>query len=149
MTQKHKNSSKWAKRILRRGLDIQDEGTRAAISEQLHQHALLTRKMNSMKENTSSDDSSDEEDDIDISDISDQGRAPKLLEKAKEKTLEVIEEEDEVPKSGVLSLPFMVFLIVILNNACTCSPLVLFMSIRKGIRVRKEHTTLCFLFGQV
>ncbi|KAG5567738.1 hypothetical protein RHGRI_003058 [Rhododendron griersonianum] len=108
MTQKHKNSSKWAKRILRRGLDIQDEGTRAAISEQLHQHALLTRKMNSMKENTSSDDSSDEEDDIDISDISDQGRAPKLLEKAKEKTLEVIEEEDEVPKSGVLSLPFMV-----------------------------------------
>lgn len=122
MTQKHKNSSKWAKRILRRGLDIQDEGTRAAISEQLHQHALLTRKMNSMKENTSSDDSSDEEDDIDISDISDQGRAPKLLEKAKEKTLEVIEEEDEVPKSGVLSLPFMVFLIVILNNACTCSP---------------------------
>lgn len=108
MTQKHKNSSKWAKRILRRGLDIQDEGTRAAISEQLHQHALLTRKMNSMKENTSSDDSSDEEDDIDISDISDQGRAPKLLEKAKEKTLEIIEEEDEVPKSGVLSLPFMV-----------------------------------------
>ncbi|KAI8574762.1 hypothetical protein RHMOL_Rhmol01G0378900 [Rhododendron molle] len=108
MTQKHKNNSKWAKRILRRGLDIQDEGTRAAISEQLHQHALLTRKMNSMTENTSSDDSSDEEDDIDISDISDQGRAPKLLEKAKEKTLEVIEEEDEVPKSGVLSLPFMV-----------------------------------------
>ncbi|XP_058202992.1 uncharacterized protein C57A7.06 [Rhododendron vialii] len=108
MTQKHKNSSKWAKRILRRGLDIQDEGTRAAISEQLHQHALLTRKMNSMKESTSSDDSSDEDDDIDISDISDEGHAPKLLEKAKEKTLEVIEEEDEVPKSGVLSLPFMV-----------------------------------------
>jgi U3 small nucleolar RNA-associated protein 14 len=108
MTQKHRNSSKWAKRILKRGLDIQDEGTRAAISDQLNQHALLTRKMNSMKESTSSDDSSDEEDDIDISDISDQDRAPKLLEKAKEKTLKVIEEDDEVPKSGVLSLPFMV-----------------------------------------
>lgn len=149
MTQKHKNSSKWAKRILRRGLEIQDEGTRAAISEQLHQHALLTRKMNSMNESTSSDDSSDEEDDIDISDISDQGRAPMLLEKAKEKTLEVIEEEDEAPKSGVLSLPFMVFPIVVLNNACTCSPFVLFISIRKGIRVRKEHMTSCFLFGQL
>ncbi|CAL5437272.1 unnamed protein product [Camellia sinensis] len=111
MTLKHKNSSKWAKRILERGLSVQDEGTRAAISEQLHQHALLTRKMNSMKDSSDDDDgddSSDEDDGDDILDTSDQDRASKLLEKAKEKTLKVIEEEDEVPKSGVLSLPFMV-----------------------------------------
>ncbi|KAL6978382.1 hypothetical protein U1Q18_020050 [Sarracenia purpurea var. burkii] len=107
MTLKHKNSSKWAKRILKRGLDVQDEGTRAAISEQLHQHALLTRKMNSMNDNSSSDGSGDEDDDDDILDISDGDHDLKLLEKAKEKTLELIEEEDEVPKSGVLSLPFM------------------------------------------
>uniref|UniRef100_A0A5B7CB94 U3 small nucleolar RNA-associated protein 14 n=1 Tax=Davidia involucrata TaxID=16924 RepID=A0A5B7CB94_DAVIN len=108
MTLKHKNSSKWAKRILKRGLTVQDEGTRTAISEQLNQHALLTRKMNSMKDNTSSDESSDEDDRDEISAGSDQDVASKLLERAKEKTLEVIEEDDEMPKSGVLSLPFMV-----------------------------------------
>ncbi|KAL2538946.1 U3 ribonucleoprotein (Utp) family protein [Forsythia ovata] len=108
MTLKHKNSSKWAKRILKRGLDVQDEGTRAAISEQLNQHATLTRKMRSMKESSSSDDSSDEDDIDEISAGSDQDIASKLFMKAKEKTLEVLEGDDEVPKSGVLSLPFMV-----------------------------------------
>ncbi|XP_058083657.1 uncharacterized protein C57A7.06 [Magnolia sinica] len=105
MTLKHKNSSKWAKRILKRGLKAQDEGTRAAISEQLHQHSLLTRKVNSMKDNSSSDDSSDEDEDDESSD----NEVPsKLLTRAKEKTLKVMEEEDEMPKTGVLSLPFMV-----------------------------------------
>lgn len=108
MTLKHKNSSKWAKRILKRGLDVQDEGTRAAISEQLHQHASLTRKMKSMKDSSSSDESSDEDDFEEISSGSDQDIASKLFMKAKEKTLEVLEGDEEVPKSGVLSLPFMV-----------------------------------------
>lgn len=108
MTLKHKNSSKWAKRIKKRGVNVQDEGTRAAIKEQLHQHALLTRKMNSMKEgsSSSSDEGSDYDDNVD--DSSDQGEASQLFEKAKEKTLQVIGEEDEEPNSGVLSLPFMV-----------------------------------------
>lgn len=108
MTLKHKNSSKWAKRIKKRGVNVQDEGTRAAIKEQLHQHALLTRKMNSMKEGSSS--SSDEGSDYDdkVDDSSDQGEASQLFEKAMEKTLQVIGEEDEEPNSGVLCLPFMV-----------------------------------------
>lgn len=106
MTLKHKNSSKWAKRILQRGLTTQDEGTRAAISEQLHQHALLTRKMNSMKDSSSSEESSDEDDD-ENSVGSDQDKESNLLAKAKEKTLKVFEEDDEVPNTGVLSLPFM------------------------------------------
>lgn len=108
MTLKHKNTSKWATRILQRGLQVQDEGTRAAISEQLHQHALLTRKMNSMKDNSSSSDGSSDEDDIDEdSAVPDQGRTSKLLEKAKEKTLKILDEEDEIPKTGLFSLPFM------------------------------------------
>lgn len=110
MTLRHKGSSKWTKRIKERGIDVQDEGTRTAIAEQQHLHALLTRKMNSMKDgsSSSSDDSSDE-DDVDIySAGSDQARASKLLEKAKEKTLNLLDEDDEVPNSGVLSLPFMV-----------------------------------------
>ncbi|XP_078435662.1 U3 ribonucleoprotein (Utp) family protein [Wolffia australiana] len=107
MTLKHKNSSKWAKRILKRGLNAQDDGTKAALTEQLHQHSLLTRKIESMKDGSSSDDSSDEDDD-ELSDTSLTGGTSKLLDKAKEKTLKVMEEEDEIPKSGLLSLPFMV-----------------------------------------
>ncbi|KAJ6404185.1 hypothetical protein OIU84_012382 [Salix udensis] len=106
MTLRHKNQSKWAQRIVKRGIDTQDEGTRAAMAEQLHQHALLTRKMNSMKDSSSSDDSSDEED-SENSDGSDEDKAPKLLAKAREKTRRVLEEDDGVPDSGVLSLPFM------------------------------------------
>ncbi|KAI4341678.1 hypothetical protein MLD38_026372 [Melastoma candidum] len=105
LTLKHKNSSKWAKRILKRGLNTQDEGTRVAIAEQLNQHALLTRKMNSMRNNSSSDASTDEDDDL--SGLSDNEVASNLLEKAKEKTLKVLDEEEQVADSGVLSLPFM------------------------------------------
>ncbi|CAN4121664.1 unnamed protein product [Withania somnifera] len=108
LTLKHKNSSKWAKRILKRGLDVQDEGTRAAIAEQLNQHALLSRKANNMKESSSSEESSDEDDLDETSDGSDQDAAVKLLKKAKDKTTQVLEGEEELPASGVLSLPFMV-----------------------------------------
>ncbi|XP_050235654.1 uncharacterized protein C57A7.06 isoform X2 [Mercurialis annua] len=105
MTLKYKNQSKWAKRILRRGLDVQDDGTREAIAEQLRRHALLTRKMKSMND-SSSDDSSGEDDENYAG--SDHDEQLKILTKGKEKTLKVLEENDEVPNSGVLSLPFMV-----------------------------------------
>nr|XP_004246740.1 U3 small nucleolar RNA-associated protein 14 homolog A [Solanum lycopersicum] len=108
LTLKHKNSSKWAKRILKRGLDVQDDGTRAAIAEQLNQHALLSRKANNMNESSSSEESSDEDDLDEASDGSDQDAAVKLLKKAKEKTAAVLEGDEELPASGVLSLPFMV-----------------------------------------
>ncbi|OIV95377.1 hypothetical protein TanjilG_14531 [Lupinus angustifolius] len=105
MTLRHKNQNRWAKRILQRGLSSQDEGTRAAIAEQLQRHAALSRKMHSMKDSSSSSDDTSDEDEN--SDGSDQDRVSKLLGKAKEKTMRVLEEEDEVPKSGLLSLPFM------------------------------------------
>ncbi|KAI3697887.1 hypothetical protein L6452_30987 [Arctium lappa] len=41
LTLKHKNTSKWAKHIKKCGFDVQDDGTRVAISEQLQQHALF------------------------------------------------------------------------------------------------------------
>ncbi|XP_062215639.1 uncharacterized protein C57A7.06 [Phragmites australis] len=101
MTLKHKNTSKWAKRILKRGLSVQDEGTRAAITAQLQQNTLLTRKMNSMKDDSSSsEESSDDDEDGNESEA-------KLLNKGKAKILKVLEEDDEIPKSGVFSLPFM------------------------------------------
>ncbi|KAL3845670.1 hypothetical protein ACJIZ3_003073 [Penstemon smallii] len=107
MTLKHKNSSKWAKRILERGLKAQDEGTREAFGEQLNQHAALTRKMNSVKESSSSDESSDDYDSDDTLASSDEDNKSKLLMKAKEKTLKLLEGDEELPK-GVLTLPFMV-----------------------------------------
>ncbi|KAG9457289.1 hypothetical protein H6P81_001797 [Aristolochia fimbriata] len=111
MTLKHKNSSKWAKRILKRGMDKQDEATRAAIAEQLHLNTSLTRKMRSMNDGSGSDGSSDPDDDDDDDEDfsgSDGERTSNIINRAKEKTQQVIEEEDEIPKSGVLSLPFMV-----------------------------------------
>lgn len=108
LTLKHKNTSKWAKRIKKRGFDVQDDGTRAAISEQLQQHALLTRKRDSMHDDSSSSDDSTEEDDDDISGDEDDASKLKLLEIGKKRTLEVLDEDDAMPKSGVLSLPFMV-----------------------------------------
>ena len=109
MTLRHKNKNRWARRILDRGLNAQDEGTRAAIAEQLQRHAQLTRKMHSMKDDSSSSDDISDEDDVDEnSGGSDQDKTSKLLVKAKDKTIKVIEEEDEAPTSGLLSLPFMV-----------------------------------------
>lgn len=109
MTLKHKNTSKWAKRIKKRGLDAQDDGTRAAISEQLQQHALLTRNRNSMHDDDdSSDVSMDDDDDDDVISGDDEASKLKFLEKGKKRTLELLEEDDDAPKSGLLSLPFMV-----------------------------------------
>jgi U3 small nucleolar RNA-associated protein 14 len=101
MTLKHKNTSQWAKRILKRGLSVQDEGTRAAIAAQLQQNTLLTRKMNSMKDDSSSEESSDDDDDESDSEA-------KILNRGKEKILKALEEDNEIPNSGVFSLPFMV-----------------------------------------
>ncbi|VFQ78061.1 unnamed protein product [Cuscuta campestris] len=108
MTLKHKNKSKWAKRIIKRGLSVQDEGTRAAVTEQLNQHAVLTRKMNSMNEGSSTSDDSSDEDDIDDISGSDGDIESKVLNKAKEKTLKALEEDEDLPTTGLLSLPFMV-----------------------------------------
>ncbi|VYS61602.1 unnamed protein product [Arabidopsis thaliana] len=103
MTLKHKNTGKWAKRMLSRGLTERYDGTRAAISEQLQINATLSRKMNSTNDGSSSDESDDEEE---LSCGSDQDTPSKLIAKAREKTLKTME-DDDVPNSGLLSLPFM------------------------------------------
>ncbi|CAA7033705.1 unnamed protein product [Microthlaspi erraticum] len=103
MTLKHKNTGKWAKRMISRGLNVKYDGTRAAISEQLQINEDLSRKRNSMNDGSSSDESDDEDE---LNDGSDEDTPSKLLAKAKENTLKVVE-DDEVPNSGLLSLPFM------------------------------------------
>ncbi|CAH8350367.1 unnamed protein product [Eruca vesicaria subsp. sativa] len=103
MTLKHKNTGKWAKRMISRGLNVKYDGTKAAIAEQLQMNASLSRKMNSMRDGSSSDESEDEEE---LNDGSDEDTPSRLIAKAKEKTLKALE-DDEVPNSGLMSLPFM------------------------------------------
>lgn len=104
MTLKHKNTGKWAIRMISRGLNVKYDGTRAAISEQLQINEDLSRKRNSMNDGSSSDESDDEDE---LNDGSDQDTPSKLIAQAKENTLKIVE-DDEVPNSGLLSLPFMV-----------------------------------------
>lgn len=110
MTLKHKNTGPWAKRMLRHGLNKKYDGTQAAISEQLQVNDTLSRKMNSTKDESSSDESEAE-----LNDGSDQDTC-KLIAEAKEKTLKAVE-DDEVPISGLMSLPFMVILTLFSKNA--------------------------------
>jgi U3 small nucleolar RNA-associated protein 14 len=108
MTLRHKHKSPWLQRKMQRGLDKQDEGTRAAVTEHFQRHEELTRKRKTM-DSSSSDDSTYEEDNENTAD-SDLDKANNILRKAKQKTLEVLEEDDKMPKSGLLSLPFMVII---------------------------------------
>lgn len=107
MTLRHKNN-KWFQHIKHRGLDKQDEGTLAAVKELGQIRSELTRKQHSMyNSSSSSEDTSDDDDDENTVD-SDLDKANKLLIKAKQKTMKVLEEDEEIPQSGLLSLPFMV-----------------------------------------
>ncbi|RID75567.1 hypothetical protein BRARA_B02606 [Brassica rapa] len=103
MTLKHRNTGKWAKRMISRGLNVKYDGPKAAIAEQLQMNANLSRKMNSMRDGSSSDESDDEEE---LNDGADEDTPSRLIAKAKEKTLKALE-DDEVPNAGLMSLPFM------------------------------------------
>ena len=121
MTLKHKNTGKWAKRMLSRGLNVKYDGTKAGIAEQLQMNANLSRKMNSMRDGSSSDERDDEEE---LRDGSDEDTPSRLIAKAKEKTLKALE-DDELPNAVLMSLPFMVifafcFLITILVFFILC-----------------------------
>ena len=45
LTQKHRNTSKWAKHALRRGAHLLDGSTKAAVNEQLRLGAELKQKV--------------------------------------------------------------------------------------------------------
>ena len=42
---KHKNTSKWARRALKRGINVMDQGTKDAIAEQLRLGQELRQKV--------------------------------------------------------------------------------------------------------
>lgn len=114
MTLKHKNSSRWARRILKRGLNAsENDGTRDAIAEQLRTHAALTRKIQSANLSDSDEASTDSEEEAEdaVSGLILEGNGKsKVLAKAKVATLKALEEGEgeDLPTSGLFSLPFMV-----------------------------------------
>lgn len=59
MTQRHSTKTRWAKRIMRRGLNIQDEETREALNEQLRQGQELKKKIEKIDAKDGSDSDTD------------------------------------------------------------------------------------------
>ncbi|GBG74923.1 hypothetical protein CBR_g19437 [Chara braunii] len=123
---KHKNTSKWARRIIKRGLHAHnDDGTRDAIAEQLRMHQMLTRKIASSRKD---EDSSDLEDSSDATSSEEEGgggggteggeagaaaassRARiKAAAKGRAMLLKDLEEGklEDAPSTGLFALPFM------------------------------------------
>eukprot|EP00887_Chlorella_sp_A99_P001155 scaffold14.g1155.t1 len=125
LTLKHKNTSRWVRRALKRGSTILDEGTKAAVAEQLRLGQELRQRVNSLKPARGSDDSDDggstSASDEDVSDAEGEGvggsfagdKAGRgLSTRAKAAALELLQaggggEEGELPSKGLFSLPFM------------------------------------------
>jgi len=97
MSLRHKNTSKWAKRVLRRGKNV-DTDTRRALSAQVQQGLDLRNKMNATMDRLNAD-SSDEEGG---GSMLDQARA--ILAETEKDQQEADNLED---KKGLFSLAFM------------------------------------------
>jgi U3 small nucleolar RNA-associated protein 14 len=91
MSLKHRNTSKWAKRVLRRGANV-DADTRKALSEQVRIGDELKKKM---KGNYSDDDDNDDEDDSN------------LLDQARAILTDMEQNHDEQANKGLFKLDFM------------------------------------------
>ncbi|ORX49310.1 small-subunit processome [Piromyces finnis] len=99
VTLRHKNTGKWARRMLQRGNDVNEE-TRQAIIDQLNQHENLKRKIQDADEDSDGFNSNDESYDDNVDTI-------------KERTLQQLNqmEEDidneEKPQKGIFAMKFM------------------------------------------
>ncbi|KAL6752320.1 small-subunit processome [Haematococcus lacustris] len=110
LTLKHRNTSRWARRALKRGATILDPGTKAAVAEQLQLGEALKRKIEGQA-------GSDEEDSGSSSSGEDEGEARGQAggskgSKARAAALEVLQGSDpahpaQPATKGLLSLPFM------------------------------------------
>lgn len=60
LTLKHRNTSQWARRALKRGIQVMDEGTKEAIAEQLRLGQELRKKIEGRGSGSEGGDSGDE-----------------------------------------------------------------------------------------
>jgi len=89
MSLKHRNTSKWAKRVLRRGANV-DKDTRKALSEQVRIGDELKKKMQGH-----------------FSDSEDEDGDGNLLEQARTLLTETEKNDDDEKKKGLFELAFM------------------------------------------
>ena len=105
LTLKHKNTSQFIRRAIKRGARHPDEGTREAIAEQLRIGEEIRRKVHAFRDNVGSG-SSDSSDDDSSDDERRDERLSRKLESAARDVLEGDEPDTENEK-GLMSLPFM------------------------------------------
>ncbi|KAK9806336.1 hypothetical protein WJX72_010623 [[Myrmecia] bisecta] len=118
LTLKHKNTSKWARRALKRGIDVMDEGTKAAVTEQLRLGEELRRKVDKADDGSESDSESDGG--TSASEGEGEGKEPAgyaaakkgrgMSAKAKAAALDLLQGGDAeapAPTKGLFALPFM------------------------------------------
>jgi len=107
LTLKHKNTSRFIRRAIKRGSKHPDEGTREAIAEQLRLGEEIRRKVHAFRGEGASD--SDDGSDEDSSD--DERRDERVSRKLESAARDVLDGEDggDGPgaEKGLLSLPFM------------------------------------------
>ncbi|MEW5305610.1 MAG: hypothetical protein WDW36_008141 [Sanguina aurantia] len=129
LTLKHRNTSKWARRALKRGVTVMDEGTKAALAEQVALGRTLRRKMeggagdetSSSGGSSSTDSSGGGDDDDSGNDMDGGGReggggrtaaARPSSSKARAAAMQILAgsgaaEGDGGPAKGLMALPFM------------------------------------------
>uniref|UniRef100_A0AAV1U6N2 U3 small nucleolar RNA-associated protein 14 n=1 Tax=Peronospora matthiolae TaxID=2874970 RepID=A0AAV1U6N2_9STRA len=107
LTLKHRNTSKWVKHQLRRGIQA-DDATRSAIADQLRRGEELRRKMNTVDD--------DDEDELDVDDDEgddDEGDAASRLQKRLERQANALvmeidaDTEEAGKKRGLQGMKFM------------------------------------------
>ncbi|ORX76369.1 small-subunit processome [Anaeromyces robustus] len=99
VTLRHKNTGKWARRMLQRGNDANEE-TRQAIIDQLNQHENLKRKIQDAGDDSDEFDSNDEAYDDNVDSIKE--KAMNQLDK-----MEDAIDNEEKPQKGIFAMKFM------------------------------------------
>lgn len=123
LTLKHKNTSRWARRALKRGTDLVDDGTKAAIAEQLRLGQELRKRIDRIQPGGDDSDASTSASEDEVSDG--EGTTPAeskggrvMTSKAKTAALDLLEgaaspvlgntgAAGEAPTKGLFALPFM------------------------------------------
>ncbi|KAF5840649.1 Utp14 protein-domain-containing protein [Dunaliella salina] len=117
LTLKHRNTSRWARRALKRGATLHDPGTKAAIADQIQIGQALKRKIEGGRD---SDSEGSTEASTSASEDDEQkggGNKPKpqTMSRAKALAMEMMAggghqgggDEQQQPKKGLFGLPFM------------------------------------------
>eukprot|EP00892_Ulva_mutabilis_P005106 jgi/Ulvmu1/2968/UM015_0008.1 len=107
LTLKHRNTSRWARRALKRGLSLADDSQRDALHEQLRLGRELRAKAATARDGSDSDDSSD------ASTGDDGGEGEALSTRDKAELVQAVQQgelgrrEGELPEKGLFAMPFM------------------------------------------